>query len=313
MCSKEQKSSAQLGWLCFQALREETVQREAVELELQAVKDQLAIMRECLRSSLAHNEELEIEFTKYVVKTMSNNHHRKETEQEENAALVRVRALVSKGDRGELAQWSGAHEEVQEDMIRPIVTTRQVSQSAGIVDRSSGNTEAADQQYIEQPSLSAAVVKLGQPISQVGGESGVLTDPITSVLPNPHTVKEEWERPDKVPFTAHMKNTLLVGSPTHLKAPLLHKTDILLGRLECAEENIPKQRVVKVWGTKRLKNSRRQMFLDLLQYGVPKPEIDGIPTADLLKRSQKVSLKLPQPQNAATCNVEDLSFLLSHT
>ncbi|XP_031756330.1 uncharacterized protein LOC116410271 [Xenopus tropicalis] len=431
---KEQKAAAQVGWLCFQALMEETIKRESVELELQAVKDQLVVLRECFRSSEKYREEMQTEFSNYVVKTVNKQHRKKGRKSPGNGAKVKVRALVNKGDWGELAQLSSADsdeeieigDDIEEEELRPIVTTKQrreVTQRAGTDNRDQdyrGSAEAAEQQYTEETRSYTAgeLTELGQKFAQKGGEtilewvlrvwdlggdgimltsreaiglgsiakdprvrlylrrardttvafsllhlirdsvlqvydtptemmdstswhtigegiqrlreygcvSGLIADPLASAPPNKPTVKETWSGPDMAPFTAHMKNKLLAGSPTHLKAPLftmlsaldakqgvIHEAATLLGQLgelERIGEKVSRHRVIAERGTERLKISRRQLFFDLLQSGVPKPEIDGMPTVDLLKLwkqlKHKGRLKSTQPKKVATSDIEDV-------
>ncbi|XP_041426652.1 Friend virus susceptibility protein 1-like [Xenopus laevis] len=118
-----------------------------------------------------------------------------------------------------------------------------------------------------------------QRLREYGCVSSLIADPLASATPNTPTIKEMWSGPDMAPFTAHMKNKLLVGSPIHLKVPLftmlsaldakqgvIHEAATLLsqlGELERTGETIARQRDVKKKGYRKVKN---QPQADVLKF-----------------------------------------------
>ncbi|XP_077331804.1 uncharacterized protein LOC143974381 [Lithobates pipiens] len=182
----EQKAAYLLGWIFLQALIDETKRREAVDVELQAVTDQLQILKECFRSSEKHKEEMETQFSEYVVRTV--NKQRKKNGRRRlpgNNAAVKVRTLVTRGDWEELTYWSGSDTDKEIEIgqleagkARPIVTTRQRREVTGRASSSGSNVlssedtsrpaQAAEQQYTEETRSYTAgeLTELGQKFAQ---------------------------------------------------------------------------------------------------------------------------------------------------
>uniref|UniRef100_A0A8B9NVV7 Uncharacterized protein n=1 Tax=Apteryx owenii TaxID=8824 RepID=A0A8B9NVV7_APTOW len=99
----------------------------------------------------------------------------------------------------------------------------------------------------------------------------------------------DGEGPDGVEITRQMKTQLLRGAPSALKP-------LLFGIVMPATGTVGQTRAVwnskgrKLAGTTKLsgKVTRRQMWTDLLQAGVLRDEINGLSTADLFKRWQRL-------------------------
>lgn len=159
-------------------------------------------------------------------------------------------------------------------------------------------------------------------LREYGCVSGLTADPLVEIP----TVHDNWTGPDMALFTAHMRNKLLAGAPSHLKAPLftmlsaidakkekVHEAAALLGQLgelERVGDRVKQRSVEETDSVGRLKITRKQLFLDLLQSGVPISEIDGINTNSLFKRwrllQSQGKLKSSLPKRVATSDVEDV-------
>ncbi|PIO09820.1 hypothetical protein AB205_0116070, partial [Aquarana catesbeiana] len=130
----------------------------------------------------------------------------------------------------------------------------------------------------------------------------------------------EWMGPDMEPFTAALRSKLMKSAPFNLRAPLLsllgglglnskiHEATTLLSQLgelgetktkpvrdkvKVRQEEYKQKRTEKKGNGEektggeektRLVIFRKEMWVDLIKAGVPKDEIDGISTAEMLKR-----------------------------
>lgn len=153
----ERKAAASVGWICVQALQEETAKREAIEHELQAATEQLALLRTCVRDIEKHNGELSDQFSNYVVRTVQKHRRRKQKPLSGDRSAVRVRTLIQQNKWDAVGEWAGLSSsdeeiEIEEEEVRPIVTTkskREVTQRAS----ASGDhdyTQGAEQNYVEE-------------------------------------------------------------------------------------------------------------------------------------------------------------------
>lgn len=426
----EQKAAGLVGWLFLQALIDESSKREELELQLQSMTDQLNILKECLRSSEKHKEEVQAQFSNYVVSKVNKQRKKKGRRLPGKSSALKVRTLVTKGDWEELAQWSGSDsdEEIEflaeiEPEVRPVVTTRQrreVTERAHLADeRNDFAAQAAEQQYTEETrSYTAAeltelrfkfaqkpgedllkwlvrvwdlggdgillsnreAIGLGsmardprvrlfmrrarsttvifsllhlirdsiiqvydtptelmnsnswssigegiQRLREYGCVSGLIKDPLDG------NVHDNWTGPDMSLFTVHMKNKLLAGAPSYLKASLftmlsaidakkerVHEAAALLGQLaelEGAGQRVKQRSVAEKRPAGRMKITRKQLFQDLVNSGISASDIDGIPTSELFKiwkqLQAKGTLKIAQPKRVSTSDVEEVHSLPS--
>lgn len=160
----------------------------------------------------------------------------------------------------------------------------------------------------------------------------------------------EWMGPDMEPFTSALRSKLMKSAPFNLRAPLLsllgglglnskiHEATTLLSQLGELEETKTKpvravdkvkarqegykqkrtekkgNGVEKTGGEEktRLVITRKQMWVDLLKAGVPKDEIDGISTAEMLKRWKHLVGKTVRVRNT-TPSEDNISLDLEKT
>ncbi|OCT78045.1 hypothetical protein XELAEV_18029142mg [Xenopus laevis] len=68
---RESRAAAEVGWLCFQVLEQQTKQIQDLELQLQTVKDQLQLIRLCSQNAEQEKEQLAAQFEQYIIKTIN--------------------------------------------------------------------------------------------------------------------------------------------------------------------------------------------------------------------------------------------------
>ncbi|XP_073453612.1 uncharacterized protein [Aquarana catesbeiana] len=160
----------------------------------------------------------------------------------------------------------------------------------------------------------------------------------------------EWMGPDMEPFTSALRSKMMKSAPFNPRAPLLsllvglglnskiNETTTLLSQLgeleeaktkpvravdkvKARQEEYKQKRtekkgngVEKTGGEEktRLVISRKEMWVDLLKAGVPKNEIDGISTAEMLKRWKHLVGKTVRVRNT-TPSEDNISLDLEKT
>ncbi|KAF7247515.1 Gag-Pol polyprotein [Varanus komodoensis] len=117
-------------------------------------------------------------------------------------------------------------------------------------------------------------------------------------------VSPRFSGPDTQHLTAEMRARLMKGAPSHMRGPLLvllgpaqgvtmAEIVMLIGQLgDIQKENAPKPCTCVTKEKEKpkadrkpfdIKVTRKQMFLELPEVGVPRNEIDGIPTGEMYK------------------------------
>ncbi|OCT84041.1 hypothetical protein XELAEV_18022179mg [Xenopus laevis] len=177
---RESRAAAEVGWLCFQVLEQQTKQIQDLELQLQTVKDQLQLLRLCSQNAEQEKEQLAAQFEQYIIKTVNRKRRRKKQKLVRNH--VEVWALITSQDWEGVNEWSGSEEGMDDDIceVRPIVTHRQKrevreesGEQAEHTYSTSGGDVSAEQQLTEETrSLSASeLTEIGQKFIQKGHNS----------------------------------------------------------------------------------------------------------------------------------------------
>ncbi|KAJ1141997.1 hypothetical protein NDU88_008325 [Pleurodeles waltl] len=264
----ELKAAGQVGWIFLSALRMVYKKTLTQDAEIRKLRDEVAalqerhlLMKETIKSAVNRGDQMEARCTALAVRVAKQ----KSKQKPKVPSAVQVRALVRK-EKWDPCTWDGTVSDNDDDWNWEDEVEVRVAELGG-VESGEGRAEANEQ------------------LREMGMQNAVYS--------------QKFLGPDVEPVTAGIRARLIRNAPPHMKGALLALLgpaqggpvgDVVL--LMAQLEGLDRQKSARAVGQDNkykgrestIKVTRRQMWIDLLNAGVKKEEIDGKPTHYLLNK-----------------------------
>ncbi|KAJ1149379.1 hypothetical protein NDU88_002189 [Pleurodeles waltl] len=322
----ELKALGQVGWLFLSALR--TVYRKTLtqDAEIRKLWDEVAalqerqlLMKETIESAVTQGDQIEARCTALAVRVAKQ----KSRQKPKIPSAVQVRALVRK-ENGDPYTWDGTVSDNDDDWYWEDEMEVCVAELGG-VESGEGNVVTAhamlgqrlrgaqgQQAFSLMDWLMEGVKQLCPTAIDVEESWGPwhtiseANEQLREMRMQNAVYSQQFLGPDVEPVTAGIRARLIKNAPSHMKGALLALLGpaqgrpvgdvvLLMAQLEGLERQKSSRAVVQdnkhKGGESTIKVTRRQMWIDLLNAGVKKEEIDGKSTPYLLNKWKALQLR----------------------